>query len=84
MRASLIIFERSESLGEVTQDRKKENITPIFKKGKKEDTDTYSLVNLTTVPGKVLEELILETTSGHMKDKNVIRSEHEFVKVKST
>ncbi|PKU35649.1 hypothetical protein llap_14051 [Limosa lapponica baueri] len=38
--------------GEVPEDWKKANITPVFKKGKKEDPGNIRLVSLTSVPGK--------------------------------
>ncbi|GAB0210381.1 mitochondrial enolase superfamily member 1, partial [Grus japonensis] len=70
-------------LGEVPGDWRKVNVTPIFKKGKKENPGNYRLVSLTSVLGKVMEQLILETISRHMKNKKVIRSsQHGFTKVK--
>ncbi|KAK4822924.1 hypothetical protein QYF61_023424 [Mycteria americana] len=62
----------SRTLG--IHDWRKANVTPIFKKGRKEDTGNYRPVSLTLIPGKVIEQLILETISRHMKDKEVIRS----------
>ncbi|PKU43880.1 rna-directed dna polymerase from mobile element jockey-like [Limosa lapponica baueri] len=47
-----IIFERSWRTGEVPEDWRKANITPVFKKGKMEDPGNYRLVSLTSVPGK--------------------------------
>ncbi|GAB0206601.1 mitochondrial enolase superfamily member 1 [Grus japonensis] len=74
---------RSWRLGEVPGDWRKVNVTPIFKKGKKENPGNYRLVSLTSVLGKVMEQLILETISRHMKNKKVIRSsQHGFTKVK--
>lgn len=37
---------------EVHEDWKKENITPMFKKGKEEHLEHNRLVSLTSVPGK--------------------------------
>ena len=42
-----IIFERSWRSGEVPEDWRKANVTPIIKKGKKEDTGNYRPVSLT-------------------------------------
>ncbi|KFP47342.1 hypothetical protein N323_05380, partial [Cathartes aura] len=54
-RPLLIIFDRSWRLGEVAEDWKKENVTPIFEKGKKEDPGNYRPVSLTSISGKVME-----------------------------
>ncbi|GAB0183976.1 mitochondrial enolase superfamily member 1 [Grus japonensis] len=42
-----IIFERSWRTGEVPEDWRKANVTPVFKKGKKEDPGNYRPVSLT-------------------------------------
>lgn len=41
----------------------------MFRKGKKEDLVTYRPASLTLVPGKVMEQGILETIFRHMMDK---------------
>jgi len=77
-----IIFERSWGTGEVSENWRK--ATPVFKKGKKEDPGNYRPVSLTSVPGKVMEQLILEVIIKKMEEKKVIRSsQHGFNKGKS-
>ena len=79
-----IIFCKSWGTGEVPEDCRKANVTPVFKKGKKDDPGNYSLVCLTSIPGKVMEQLILGAVSRHIKDYRFIRgSQHGFAKGKS-
>jgi len=79
-----IISERSFRTGEVSEDWGKANVTPIIKKGKKEDPGNYRPVSLTSIPGKVLEQLILEVIIKQVEEKKVIRSsQHGFTKGKS-
>jgi len=46
---------------------------PFITKSKKEDPGNHRLISLTAVPGKAMQQLILETTSTHVKNKNIIR-----------
>ncbi|GAB0206992.1 mitochondrial enolase superfamily member 1 [Grus japonensis] len=67
-----IIFERSWRTGEVPEDWRKANVTPVFKKSKKEDWGNYRPVSLTSIPGKVMEQLILKVINKDVEEKKVI------------
>ncbi|KFQ48040.1 hypothetical protein N333_10626, partial [Nestor notabilis] len=67
-----IIFEKSWHSGEVPDDWKKANITPIFKKGTVEDPGNYRRVSLTSVPGKILEQILLDSIPRDMKNNEVV------------
>ena len=78
-----IIFETSWRTGEVPEDWRKATVTAIFKKGKKEDPGNYKLVSLASIPGKMMEQLILEVTIKQVEEKKVIgSSQHGFTKGK--
>jgi len=79
-----IIFERSWWIEEVPEDWRKASVTLVFKKGKKEDPGNYRPVSLTSIPGKVMEQFILEVIIKQLEEKKVIKSsQHGFTKGKS-
>jgi len=68
----------------VPEDWRIANDTLVFKMAKKENLGNYKPVSLTSIPGKVTEQLILDATSKQLKEKKVIRrSQHRFTKGKS-
>ncbi|KAK4819007.1 hypothetical protein QYF61_024123 [Mycteria americana] len=66
---------------EVPVDWKLANVTPIYKKGQKEDPGNYRPVSLTSVPGKVMEQIVLSAITQHVQDNQVSRpSQQGFMK----
>ncbi|KFV44113.1 hypothetical protein N328_10798, partial [Gavia stellata] len=67
-----ITFERSWTTGKVPENGRKANVTPAFKKDKKKDPRNYRPGSLTSIPEKMMEQLILGVISRHLEEKKVI------------
>ncbi|GAB0188591.1 mitochondrial enolase superfamily member 1 [Grus japonensis] len=79
-----IIYQRSWESGEVPADWKLANVSPIHRKGVREDPRNYRRVSQTSVPGKIMEKIMLATTERHLKNNIIIRhSQHGFTEGKS-
>ena len=75
-----IIFLKSWEMAEEPDDWKKANFVPIFKKGKKEEPGNYRPVSLTSIPGKILEQIIKQSLCKHLENNAVItRSQHRLI-----
>ena len=68
-----IIFQQSWLTGEVPVDWKLANVMPIYKKGQKKDVGNYRPVSLASVPGKVMEQIVLSAITWYVQDNQVIR-----------
>ncbi|GAB0204584.1 hypothetical protein GRJ2_002924000 [Grus japonensis] len=68
-----IIYQQSWITREVPADWRLANVMLIHKKGQKEDVGNYRPVSLTSVPGKVMEQIILSVIMQHVQDKQAIR-----------
>jgi hypothetical protein len=78
--ALTLIFRRSIEYGEIPEDWKTANVTPIYKKGAKADPGNYRPVSLTSVSCKILESIVKDTMMDHLLRKNLLSpSQHGFV-----
>ncbi|PKU33310.1 rna-directed dna polymerase from mobile element jockey-like [Limosa lapponica baueri] len=69
---------------EVPNDWRVANVTPIYKKSRKEDPGNDRPVSLTSVPGKIMEMIILSELSRQVQSSQGIRaSQHGFMKGRS-
>ncbi|GAB0179359.1 mitochondrial enolase superfamily member 1 [Grus japonensis] len=82
VRLLSIIFEKLWRSRDVPENWRKVNVTPIYKKGLKEDPGNYRPISLTSIPGKVTERILLEIITGQMKQV-IGKSQHGFTKGKS-
>ena len=59
------------------------SVTLVFKQGKKEDLRNYRATSLTSVLGKVVEQLVLDAISKQLEEKKIIRNcQHGLTKGK--
>ena len=63
-----ISYQGSLLTGEVPEDWRLASVTPIYKTGRKEDPGNYRPVSLTSVPGKVMEQIVLREITRHVWD----------------
>ena len=79
-----LIFNESLRTGEVPRDWRDALVTPLFKKGSRNDPGNYRPVSLTCILGKVLEKIVKEKVSSHLSEYKIItESQHGFTKGRS-
>ena len=79
-----IIFQDSMMSGEVPLGWKQANVTPIFKKGRRNLPNNYRPVSLTSQVGKLMEAIIKDAIVDHLREHELIKgSQHGFCKGRS-
>jgi hypothetical protein len=78
------IYKTSIRSGDVPEDWRLANVTPIFKKGTKTDPSNYRPVSLMSICCKLLESVVRDSIVEHMVDNNLVEdSQHGFVRGRS-
>jgi len=79
-----IIFRKSLRTGEVPNDWRRANVTPIFKKGAKTDPGNYRPVSLTAVCCKLMESIVRDELVKHLEQNSLLsESQHGFMQGRS-
>ena len=79
-----MLFNKSLCESRLPQIWKDANITPIHKKGPKSKAENYQPISLTSIPCKLLEELIKDQIISHLRVNNLISSvQHGFTERRS-
>ena len=79
-----LLYRKSLDEGELPLDWKEANVTPIHKKGSKTVPGNYRAVSLTSIPCKILEDLVREEIQRHLEKNNLMnQNQHGFVQGKS-
>ena len=79
-----LLFELSLTTGVLPTDWKTAYVSPIFKKGPKDDACNYRPVSLTSIVCKVLETLIKKALMNHLDSYNLLHdAQHGFIKGRS-
>jgi len=74
-----MIYQKSIEEGELPEDFKQTNISPLYKKGDKLQTSNYRPINMASVPGKLLESLVKDALLNHLEGNNLLHdSQHGF------
>ena len=79
--ASTLLFQSSLQQGEVPEDWKLANVTPLFKKGDKTDASNYRPISLTSVCNKLLEHILHSQIMKHLENHTILTDQqHGFRK----
>lgn len=79
-----LIFQSSLDSGVVPLDWRTASVAPIFKKGERYRPENYRPISLTSVPGKILEHIIVHNIMNFVEQNNILcKEQHGFRKQRS-
>ena len=79
-----LLFQSSLYSGVVPQDWRTAHISPVFKKGERYRPENYRPISLTSVPGKILEHIVVHNVMTFAEKNNIFcREQHGFRKKRS-
>ncbi|MEW8547734.1 MAG: endonuclease/exonuclease/phosphatase family protein, partial [Candidatus Thiodiazotropha sp.] len=68
----LVIFQKSLDTGEIPEDWRTANVTPVYKKGEKYQPENYRPISLTSVCCKIMEHVIASQIMNHGETNNIL------------
>ena len=71
-RALTLIFQASYDQGQVPEDWKRANVTPLFKKGDKSKAANYRPVSLTSTCLKIMEHIVHSNLMNFLESNNIL------------
>ena len=73
------LFNQSLQIGKLPKDWNKANVTPIYKKGNRQDPANYRPVSLTCVSCKLMEHILCKHILSHLETHNILTDrQHGF------
>jgi len=82
--ALTIIFRKSLDQGEIPDDWRTANVSPIFKKGSRSKVSNYRPVSLTSQVSKIYESILRDAIMEHLVKNQLLRdSQHGFLRGRS-
>jgi hypothetical protein len=73
----LLLFRKSLNEGNIPEDWRTANVTPIFKKGSRAQVGNYRPVSLTSQISKMMETLIRDAIVQHLERNNLIKNSQQ-------
>ena len=79
-----VLFRKSVDSGRLPADWKTGDVTPVYKKGDRQNPASYRPISLTSIPSKVLESIIRDNLLQHMSGAGLLHgAQHGFLPKRS-